>query len=139
MFQRLMWRDGVAALLVALLLITYCGFVVAGPFVLIVDNGDMAVVGLGLGFAACVIGGWSPRTDSGRPLWSTLSAVAIILAIVVMGTESALVLALFMAIVVVLWLGTSLGHAGLWIRRSQRRERLANRGRIGAAGNGDSR
>jgi len=111
--ERLTWRDGVATVLVVLLLSTFGAFLVAGPNILITDNGDMAVIGLGLGFAACIIGGWAPQTDPGRPIWSALSAVALVFAIVVMITENRWWLVIFVGCVMVLWLGTTLGHAGV--------------------------
>lgn len=114
--RRLTWRDAAASVLIAVLVALYLVDTFSESLTFLTDAGDMAAVGLSLGFAACVIGGWSPRSTPGWPVWATMSTLAILLAVVVMATDKSWWLAVFMAWVVGLWAGTTLWHAGLLFR-----------------------
>lgn len=116
---RLTWRDAVATILVAVVLIASALRLWGVAVPLIADNGDVAAAGLLLGFAACLIGGWAPRSDPGRPVWSGLSALALLLAVIAMATNNAWWLGAFLGCVAVLWMGTTLAHAGFHILRAR--------------------
>jgi len=137
--ERLTWRDGIATVLVAALMIGYASYLIVGPTTMIADNGDMAVIGFVFGFAACVVGGWSPRTDSGRPIWGALSVIALILVVVVLSSESRWCLAVLMGCIVILWLGTTLGHAGFGVHSSIGFARPPNEAGKHFTGNAESR
>lgn len=104
------WRDAVATVLVGAFLIIYAAATAGIAVPLIADNGDLAAVGLFLGFSACLVGGWGSLSARWRRVWTSLSGVALTLAIVTMATESVWWLAGFVGCVVLLWLGTTIGH-----------------------------
>jgi hypothetical protein len=117
--SRLTWRDAAATVLVVVLVALYLFYTFGESFTFLTDAGDVAAVGLILGFAACVFGGWSPRSTPGWPVWAAMSTLAILLAIVVMATEKDWWLAVFMIWLIALWAGTTLWHAGLLFRSAQ--------------------
>jgi len=107
--QRMSWRDLVASILIMMLIATYAVFLIGGGLPFAVDNGDMAALSLGLGFAACIIGGWYPPGPVMRA-GTVLSAAAVVLALIAMGSESPWVLAVLISCIAILWLTTTWSH-----------------------------
>ncbi|HZU71498.1 MAG TPA: hypothetical protein VE990_01885 [Acidimicrobiales bacterium] len=119
----LAWRDGVATLLVAAIVVPYIGYLSWGSVPFIQDPTGMSAVGLILGAVAAYVGGWIALQvgDAMRYLTGGLGLLALVLGVLGLVGENLFagnwvtwegVLAGFMASIVALW-GIAIGrHAG---------------------------
>jgi hypothetical protein len=120
--MRLTWRDVVATVLVAAIMVPYAGYLINGSALLITDPTGMAALGLILGAIAAAVGGWIAVREG-----TFMSSATLILAIVSFGLGvSALVseplfnpagreiiLWIFVASIVSLWALGILRHSGV--------------------------
>jgi hypothetical protein len=120
--MRLTWKDGVATLLVAAIVVPYVGYLIQGSMPFIQDPTGMAGVGLILGITAAAFGGWVILQARGfqRFLTDALALVSLGLGIAALVSEHLLdaavrdgVLAAFIASIVVLWAFATLRHGGV--------------------------
>jgi hypothetical protein len=112
------WRDGVATLLVAAVVVPYIGYLVRGSMPFIQDPRGMAVTGLVLGAAAALAlgraafrGTWGVAAAFFAVVSGAVGAVTVIRA-----DEGALsegLLAVFIGAIVVAWVLAELVHTGL--------------------------
>lgn len=119
--MRLTWRDAAATLLVAAIAVPYIGYLIRGSMPFIQDPTGMAGVGLVLGAAAALVGGWA-MLHAGTSL--RIATVALSFATFALGTLAvvsehlldatwgAVVLAGFMASIGVWWALALLHHGG---------------------------
>jgi hypothetical protein len=122
--MRLTWRDGAATLLVAAIAVPYIGYVINGSMPFIQDPTGMAGLGLLLGAAAAVIGGWVILHE-GTFLRVTTEALALVsfgLGITALLSEHLMdltarqfVLGAFMLSIAAMW-GLALLHYGGVVR-----------------------
>lgn len=103
-------RDTIATALIALLIVTYAGYLLFDGLPFVRDVKGMAAVGLVLGFASRRIGGRQGIEHEWRALVAGLACLA--LGIVALATASELVLALFIAANVGLWAAATLVRSG---------------------------
>jgi|SRR5579884_1817874 len=120
----LTWRDGVAALLVAAIVVPYLGYLSWGGVPFVQDPTGMSAVGLILGAVAAYVGGWIVLRagEARRYLTCGLGLLSLVLGVLGLVGENLFagnraiwegVLAGFVASIVVLW-GVAIGrHAGL--------------------------
>jgi hypothetical protein len=110
--MRLTWKDGVATILVAAIVVPYVGYLIQGSMPFIQDPTGMAGVGLILGIAAGAVGGWVALRAGvvQRFVTGALALVSLGLGIAALVSEHALevatregMLGAFMASIVVLW------------------------------------
>jgi hypothetical protein len=111
------WRDSVATLLVAAIVVPYIGYLVRGSMPFIQDPRGMAGTGLILGIAAAAVLGWDAFLGS----WGAVAAVFAVasclvgLVTVVWAEQGALsegLLAVFIAAIAVTWALAELVHTG---------------------------
>ena len=112
--RKLSVRDGIATVALLAVLIPYIGYLIRGEMPFIEDPRGMAAVGLvGLMIA---VGAWGSRSETtfGKiMLIAILVTVALGLAALFVGVEgSAILLALFIGAMVVVWLAETLFDAG---------------------------
>lgn len=111
--MRLTWRDGIAAVLVAAIVVPYVGYAVRGHMPLIDDPRAMAGVALMLGLAASTFSTadlhWS---DGWVRAASVVGAAAMAFGVVAGLTGNELALGGFVGSIVLLWLMASARHAG---------------------------
>lgn len=120
--MRLTWRDGVATILVAAIIVPYVGYLINGSMPFIQDPTGMAGVGLFFGLAAAVIGDWI-AVAAGTAQRVTTMALGIVsfgLGIAALLSEhlfsaagSAIVLGAFMLSIFGLWAFALLRHSGI--------------------------
>jgi hypothetical protein len=112
--KKLTVRDGIASLALLAVLIPYIGYLIRGEMPFIEDPRGMAAVGLvGLMIAVGAWGFRSAPTFGKIMLIAILVTVALGLAALVVGVEgSAILLALFIGAIVVVWLAETLFDAG---------------------------
>jgi hypothetical protein len=122
------WRDGLATLLVAAILVPYIGYLVRGSMPFIQDPRGMAAAGLVLGVAAVVVLG----RKAFRGTWGvTAGGIAVaaggfgIIALL-RAQDSEGLLAVFVAAVAIAWLLAELARTGL-VQRMARRRRARRR------------
>ncbi|GAA2558911.1 hypothetical protein [Pseudonocardia hydrocarbonoxydans] len=117
------WRDGVATLLVAAIVVPYTGYLVRGAVPFIQDPRGMAVTGLVLGLAAAAVLG----RDAFRGTWGVTAAFfaivsgAVGVVTLIRAEEGALsegLLAVFIGAIAVAWVLAELVHTGLVRPRS---------------------
>lgn len=109
--MRYTWRDGAATLLVAAIVVPYIGYLTRGELPFVHDPRGLAAVGLVLGLAACAVGG--SAVDQRHPavrVASGLGVTALVLGIATFVTESELLLAAFVATIVLLWALATVRH-----------------------------
>ena len=117
--MRLTWRDGVATLLVALIGVPYVGYLLQGEMPFIKDPRGMSAVGLVLGVAAFFVAR-RPRNevhDATATAEDVLGLIAFGIGVVALILAEAAVaetlLAIFMAVIAVVWAVQMLHHAGV--------------------------
>jgi len=120
--MRLTWKDAVATLLLAAIVIPYAGYLAWGSMPFIQDPTGMAGAGIVLGAIAAYVGGWIViRTGNAmRYLTATLGLVSLALGLLALAGENLFsatvweyVLGAFIASIVLLW-GIAIGrHSGL--------------------------
>lgn len=120
--MRLTWRDAVATVLVAAIMVPYVGYLFTGSMPFIQGVTGMAGVGLALGAVAAVVGGWI-ATREGILINNATLALAIVSAgfgITALVSENMLdpagrqiALGIFMATIVGLWGLALLRHSGI--------------------------
>jgi hypothetical protein len=110
--MRFTWKDILAAVLVAAVVVPYAGYLIRGGMPFIEDPRDMAATGIVLGVAAALLTG---RTAFGG---ETFPRLALVLGIAALGTgiaalwtESEILLATFIALMVATWALGTLIHA----------------------------
>ena len=109
--MRTWWRDVVATLLVAAIVIPYVGYLVNGEMPFIKDPRGMAGTALILGLAACAIGGSATGTPSiVVKLTGALSVLTLTLGFATLLTENELLLALFIGSIVLMWAISTVRH-----------------------------
>ena len=105
----LTWRDALATLVVAALVVIYAVLLVNGSVGFIRDPRSMAVVGLLSSLVLC------PRGIKSVDVWvggmSVLGAATLGLGLVALTTQSWTILAIFMGAIVVNWMVATLHHA----------------------------
>lgn len=116
---RLTWRDGAATVLVGAATVVYVCNLLSLQVPLISDRGDVAAAGLVLGFVACVVDDWTIKHTVLVRTLSVLSVSAIGIGIAAMATESQLVLTVFVGMLVMLGVVSTMAHAGVIATRSQ--------------------
>jgi hypothetical protein len=118
---RLTWKDVVATLLVAAVVVPYVGYVIYGSMPFIQDPEGMAGVGLILGLAAGAIGGWVAWRAGTfvRLATAGLALVSLGLGIatavshdLLAATTREALLGAFIASIVALWAVAALRHSG---------------------------
>ena len=103
-------KDKVATGLLAVAVAVYVGYLSTGGFLLVQDERGMAAVGLVLGFLSRRIGS---RDDFVHARAARVGGIACIaLGFVALFTDSAVALALFMALMVGLWLAAMFVKSG---------------------------
>src|SRR5690242_760415 len=104
-------KDAAATVLTALAVLTFVA-THDGWNVWLVGNSHRWAAGIiGLfGIVACALG--SPRRDAATRILAALGAVALVLAVVSLATGSLTPLSLLVADIVVLWLVSTVRHAG---------------------------
>lgn len=95
------WKDAIATALVASVLILYVGFVALGRMPLVEDARGMAATGLLLCLASRRVGGRYGFRHERSAVAGNLAS--LILGVAALATESAVLLALFVASAVALW------------------------------------
>ena len=112
--KKLSVRDGIATLALLAVLIPYVGYLIRGEMPFIEDPRGMAAVGLIGLIIAVAAWGFRSETTFGRIMRiAILVTVALGLAALIVGVEgSAIVLALFIGAMVVIWLAETLFDAG---------------------------
>lgn len=130
---RLTWKDALATVFVAAIVVPYVGYLTQGSMPFIQDPEGMAGVGLILGVAAAVIGGWVawPAATLGRIATAGAALVSLGLGIATLVTPDALaattreaLLGAFIATIVALWALETLRHSGAVPRGMQPPSRL---------------
>lgn len=116
---RLTWRDGAATMLVAAATVVYICNVLSVQVPLISDRGDVAAAGLVLGFVACIVDDWTIKHTALVRTLSVLSVSALGIGIAAMAAESEILLAVFVGMLVMLWVLSTMAHAGVIPTRSQ--------------------
>jgi len=120
--MRLTWKDAVATLLLAAIVVPYAGYLAWGSMPFILDPTGMAAVGIILGAIAAYVGGWIVvrAGNAMRYLTATLGLVSLALGLLALAGENLFtatvweyVLGGFIASIVLLW-GIAIGrHSGL--------------------------
>lgn len=111
--MRLTYKDALATLFVAAIVVPYLGYLANGSMPFIQDARGMAGIGLVLGLAACTVGGQvTSAQDMAHRIESVLGPCALALGVATLITESGPLLAVFIATIVALWAMTTLHHAG---------------------------
>jgi hypothetical protein len=120
--MRLTWKDAVATLLFAAIVVPYAGYLAWGSMPFIQDPTGMAGVGLILGAIAAYVGGWIVvrAGNAVRYLTATLGLVSLALGLLALAGENLFsstvweyILGGFIAGIVLLW-GIAIGrHSGL--------------------------
>jgi hypothetical protein len=108
--MRLTTRDVVATVLVAAVVVAYVGYLTFGSVPFIEDVRGMAGVGLVFGFASRRIGGRQAFRHQRVAFGAGLASMA--LGIMTLATESEVLLAVFIASIVVLWAAAMYVRAG---------------------------
>jgi hypothetical protein len=110
--MRLIWKDAIAAVLVAAIVAPFIGYMVTGSVPFIQDPTGMAGVGLILGLVGAAIGGWISLDSPGfwRMVTGGVGLASLALGILALVSESFLELGVrqglliaFIATLVVLW------------------------------------
>jgi hypothetical protein len=117
-------RDVIATLIVAALALLYVDVVGGSSIGPVADARGVAASGLVLGLVACAIAGEAVMvTKAGmwRAIAGVLVPVLVTAGIVTVITNSPTVLAVFMALLVVLWAGSTLHHLVIPADGSMRR------------------
>lgn len=110
--MRLTWKDVAATALVAAIVIPYTGYLVRGGILFINDPREVAGTALVLGITACAVGGSSvSRSDVMVRIASPFGFVALGLGIATLITGNELLLAGFIATIVLLWVLATVHHA----------------------------
>jgi hypothetical protein len=106
-------RDVIATLIVAPMAVLYIDVVGGSAVGFIADARGVAATGLVLGLVACAVAGESV-TVSKPGTWRRMAGVLVIMlvgaGIVTVITNSTAILAVFMAVLVLLWAGSTLRH-----------------------------
>jgi hypothetical protein len=113
--RRLTFRDALATLFVAAIVVPYIGYLVNGSMPFIQDSRGMAGVGL-VGLVLCFIAwGTGIRSAFGRIMAAAgVVSLGLGIAAMLMGAEgSAILLGVFVASIVVVWAAETLTHAGV--------------------------
>jgi hypothetical protein len=115
--MKLTLRDGIASVLLAAILVPYVGYLVRGEMPFIQDPRGMSAAALVLGLAAYLV---AVRATTGTPAGrmevglATATFVLGVVAVALAETAAAeVLLAVFVAAIVVTWAVTMLRHAGL--------------------------
>jgi hypothetical protein len=116
---RLTWRDGAATMLVGAATVVYICNLLSVQVPLISDRGDVAAAGLVLGFVACIVDDWTIKHTALVRTLSVLSVSALGIGIAAMAAESEILLAVFVGMLVMLWVLSTMAHAGVIPTRSQ--------------------
>lgn len=117
----LTWRDGVATLLVAAIVVPFFGYLLVGGMPLIQDPTGMAGAALVLGALAALVGGWFVvPAGTARIVMVAIGVVSAAMGILALVSQNLLDLAVrqwmlggLMAGIVALWTITLLRHAGV--------------------------
>ena len=117
------WRDGIATLLFAAVVIPYVGRMVRGSMSFLEDPRGMAVTGLAFGIAATVILGRTAfhGTCGVAAAFFAILAAAVGVVTVIRADEGALsegLLAVFIGAIAIAWVLAELVHTGLVRPRS---------------------
>jgi hypothetical protein len=122
------WRDGLATLLVAAILLSYVGYLVRGSMPFIQDPRGLAAAGLVLGVAAVVVlgrkafrGTWGVTAGGIAVAAGGCGVVALLRA-----QDSEGLLAVFVAAVAIAWVLAELARTGL-VQKLARRRRARRR------------
>jgi uncharacterized membrane protein len=110
-------KDFLATALVAAAFVIYLAYLAFEGIPMVRDATGMAAVGLILGFASRRVGGRGHFAHERVAFAAGLGSMA--LGIVAMITESELVLAVFMASIVGLWLAATYVHSHAWVDRGE--------------------
>ncbi len=106
-------RDVIATLIVAAMAVLYIDVVGGSTFGFIADARGVAATGLVLGLVACAIAGDSV-TVAKPGMWRRIAGFLVIglvaAGVVTIITDSLTVLTVFMAVLVVLWAGSTVRH-----------------------------
>jgi hypothetical protein len=119
MTVRLTWRDGAATVLVGAATGVYLCNLLGVQVPLISDRGDVAAAGLVLGVVACIVDDWTIKHTALVRTLSALSISALVIGIAAMAAESQILLAVFVGMLVMLWMVSTMAHAGVIATRSQ--------------------
>jgi hypothetical protein len=116
-------RDVIATLIVAALALLYVDVVGGSSIGPVTDARGVAATGLVLGLVACAVAGEAVmvhQTGTWRAIAGVLVPLLVTTGIVTVITNSTTVLAVFMALLVVLWAGSTLHHLVIPVDRSMR-------------------
>jgi hypothetical protein len=116
-------RDVIATLIVAALALLYVDVVGGSSIGPVTDARGVAATGLVLGLVACAVAGEAVmvhQTGTWRAIAGVLVPLLVTAGIVTVITNSTTVLAVFMALLVVLWAGSTLHHLVIPVDRSMR-------------------
>ncbi|HEU0025914.1 MAG TPA: hypothetical protein VFQ25_02260 [Ktedonobacterales bacterium] len=131
--MRLTWRDAVATVLVAAIMVPYAGYLINGSALLITDPTGMAALGLILGAIAVVVGGWIAVREG-----AFMNTVTLVWALISFGlgfsalvseniykpASREIILWIFIATIVGLWALALLRHTGFLPAETQPTSRL---------------
>ncbi len=115
--MRMTWRDGIATLLVAALVVPYIGYLIRGSMPFLQDPRGVAGTGLVLGLTAALAIGPTGFTGSRGRVAAVLAGLTGLLGILTvivgeLGVLSEVLLALFVVGVVVTWAAAELARTG---------------------------
>lgn len=120
--MRLTWKDAVATVLVAAIVVPFVGYMATGSMPFIQDPTGMAALALALGVLAAVVGGWWEPVSQAVVRYATAAVgiAAFAVTILALVSENFLDVAvregLLIAVlgcIVVLWAATLLRHSGV--------------------------
>lgn len=133
--RQLTGRDAVATILVAAIAVPYIGYLINGSMPFVQDPTGMAGVGLILGFAAALVGGWIALREGTVTTITTvaLGIVALGAGIVALVSEHLfdpmareIVLGGFMVTIAVMWGVALLRHSGILPEETHPTSRLGH-------------
>src|SRR5947207_7704662 len=104
------WRDAVATLAGLFVIALYVDYRVDGAALWIHGPRVMTLTAVGLGVTAAVFGGWTATTKWAQLISAPLGAAALVLAIGVLGSGNEVALAVFIGLVVLLWVISTVRH-----------------------------
>lgn len=120
--MRLKAKDWFATVLVAAIAVPYIGYLVRGEMPFIKDPRGMSGTGLVLGVAAYLVMTWGDSFDQVGKTETALAVVGLVLGVVALALAEAgaaeVLLAVFLASILVIWAVKLIDHAGLLHRHT---------------------
>jgi hypothetical protein len=115
--MKLKFRDLIATVLVVAVAVPYVGYLIRGEMPFVQDPRGMAAVGLVLGAAAYLVLGTGERFDAVGKVELTLAVASLALGVAALAFAeaafAAVLLAVFMGSILVVWLTQLVDHAGI--------------------------